>query len=101
VSAVAKGRKMPKEKVRELADGRVYSGEQAMGLGLVDRLGNIEDAIELAAKRGEITGAPQVIYSRGRDERWWEKFLFSFFGRRLAKGESWGLRYEWSPALLQ
>ncbi|MFQ5902432.1 MAG: signal peptide peptidase SppA [Candidatus Binatia bacterium] len=101
VSAVAKGRGMPEAKIRELADGRIYSGEQAKGLGLVDVLGNMEDAIDLAAKRAGIEGAPQLIYSRGTDRSWWEKLLLSFFGKRLGKGESWGLRYEWSPSLIQ
>lgn len=101
VSAVAKGRRIPEDKIRVLADGRVYSGEQAKGLGLVDLLGNMEDAIDLAAKRAGIKGTPQVIYSRGEDQRWWEKLLFSFFGKRWGRGESWGLRYEWSPSLIQ
>lgn len=101
VAAVVKGRKMAEDKVRELADGRVYSGEQAKGLGLVDVLGNMEDAIDLAAKRGGIKGVPQVIQSRGEDRSWLEKLLFSFFGKRWSKGESWGLRYEWSPSWIQ
>lgn len=101
VSAVARGRKMPEEKVKELADGRVYSGEQAKGLGLVDVLGNMEDAIDLAAKRGGIKGSPQIMHSRSEDKSWWEKLLFSFFGGKLRGGEGWGLRYEWSPSFIQ
>ncbi|MBI4522887.1 MAG: signal peptide peptidase SppA [Deltaproteobacteria bacterium] len=101
VSAVASGRGMTVEKIRQLADGRVYSGQQAKDLGLVDVLGNIEDAIELAAKRGGIEGTPQVIYSRSDEERWWEKLFFSFFGRRLWRNETWGFRYEWSPAWIR
>jgi len=101
VSAVAKGRKIPEDKVRKLADGRVYSGEQARELGLVDLLGNMEDAIDVAAKRAGIEGEPQVIYSGGEDKRWWESLLFSVLGRRFGKGETWGLRYEWSPSLIQ
>lgn len=101
VGAVAKGRRMPSEKVRELADGRVYSGEQAKSLGLVDLMGNLEDAIDLAAKRVGIKGTPQVVYAQGAEKSWWERLLFSTLGRRIAKGEGWGLRYEWSPSLLQ
>lgn len=101
VKAVARGRRMPEDKIKELADGRVYSGEQAKGLGLVDLLGNMEDAIDLAAKRSGIKGVPQVIRSRSEDKSWWEKLLFSFFGNRLGQGESWGLRYEWSPSFIQ
>lgn len=101
VSAVAKGRGLSEDVVRELADGRVYSGEQAKKLGLVDILGNMEDAIELAAKRAGIKKEPQVIFTRGEDKSWWEKLLFSFFGKRVGKTEGLGLRYEWSPTLLQ
>lgn len=101
VSAVAKGRQMPEDMVTELADGRVYSGEQAKGLGLVDLLGNMEDAIDLAAKRGGIKGVPQVIYMQGEDKRWLEKLLFSFFGNRIGKSGSLGLRFEWSPSFIQ
>ena len=100
VRAVAKGRAMPEAKVREFADGRIYSGEQAKGMGLVDLLGNVEDAIDLAAKRAGIKGAPQVIYARRERKSWWEDLLFSAFGQRLGKWESWGLRYEWSPSFL-
>jgi protease-4 len=44
VEAVAKGRKLEPEQVREFADGRVFTGQQALDLGLVDRLGTEEDA---------------------------------------------------------
>jgi len=100
VSAVAKGRKMDEEKVRELADGRVYSGEQAKGLGLVDLLGNMEDAVDQAAKRGGIKGKPQVIYSRAEQKSWWDRLFSSTLIQGLARHESRGLRYEWSASLL-
>jgi protease-4 len=100
VSAVAAGRQMPEEKVRELADGRVYSGEQAKGLGLVDILGNMEDAIDLAAKRVGIKGTPQVVYSRSDEKSLLERMFSSTFIRGLGRRESQGLRYEWSPSVL-
>jgi protease-4 len=62
IQAVAEGRKLPVEKVRQLADGRIFSGEQAKALGLVDELGNLEDAIALAGKMAGIQGEPEVIY---------------------------------------
>lgn len=60
VAAVSEGRNIPVEKVKELADGRIFSGEQALGLHLVDKLGDSEDAIELAATLGHINGKPKV-----------------------------------------
>jgi len=100
VSAVAKGRRMPEEKVKELADGRVYSGEQAKALGLVDVLGNMEDAVDLAAKRVGIQGTPQVVYSRTEQKSWLERLFSSTFIRGWSRQETSGLRYEWSPSLL-
>ena len=102
VVAVAKGRSMEETQVRKLADGRIYSGAQAQKLGLVDQFGTLQDAIEIAAKRGGIEAEPAVYYSRPEQERWWERMFMGIFGRRLPGPERGGwLRYEWSPALLQ
>lgn len=61
VNAVAEGRKLPREAVLEIADGRILSGEQAKELGLVDMLGNQEDAVAEAGKMAKIVGEPRVI----------------------------------------
>jgi protease-4 len=60
VEDVAAGRNMPVEKVRKLADGRVYTGREALKLGLVDQLGSRDDGIKLAAKLGGIEGWPRI-----------------------------------------
>lgn len=62
IQAVAEGRKVPVEKIRPLADGRIFSGDQAKDLGLIDSLGNLEDAIAMAGQLGGIKGEPEVIY---------------------------------------
>jgi len=64
VQIVAQGRELPEETVRELADGRVYTGLQAQQLGLVDELGNLPRAIELAADLGGIEGKPRLVEYR-------------------------------------
>ena len=51
---VAGGRGMAQDSVKAIAEGRVWTGEQALGIGLVDKLGNLEDAIEEAAKLAEL-----------------------------------------------
>lgn len=51
---VAMGRKMPIEKVKEIAEGRVWTGKQAKDLGLVDQLGNLQAAIKAAAKLAKV-----------------------------------------------
>lgn len=50
IGAVAEGRGMSVEAVREIADGRIYTGRQALDLGLVDRLGTLEDTLDYARK---------------------------------------------------
>jgi protease-4 len=67
VAAVAEGRKMDPAKVKAIADGRIITGEDAKSLGLVDRLGNIEDAIEWAGRLGGIKGKISAVYSRKKD----------------------------------
>lgn len=61
VKAVAEGRKLPVDEVRRIADGRVLSGEQAKALKLVDKLGNLPDAIEEAGRLAGISGEPSII----------------------------------------
>lgn len=60
VEDVAKSRNMEMERVRSIADGRIFSGRQAKGLGLVDELGGLKEAVELAAKMAQIRGEPLV-----------------------------------------
>jgi len=62
IEHVAQGRKLSSTQVRKIADGRIFSGEKAKTLGLVDRLGNLEDAIEWAGRLGGIKGDISTIY---------------------------------------
>jgi protease IV len=61
IEAVATARHMTVEEVRPLADGRIVSGRQAVALGLVDRLGNREDAVALAGVMAGLGPAPRVV----------------------------------------
>lgn len=61
INAVAEGRKMPVGKVREIADGRIFTGEQALAAGLVDQLGGLEDAINTAKSLAGIKGEPTIL----------------------------------------
>jgi protease IV len=61
VRAVAEGRKLPEADVRKIADGRIFTGEQALALKLVDKIGTLQDAVEEAGKLGGISGEPQII----------------------------------------
>ena len=61
VATVASSRKMKDEDVRKLADGRVYTGQQAKADGLVDELGTYQDAIDAAARIAGIQGEPKIL----------------------------------------
>jgi protease IV len=61
---VAAGRKIPKETLRPLADGRILTGQEALAHHLVDELGNLEDAIEGAGKLAGATGEPVPVFQK-------------------------------------
>ena len=63
---VATERKIDREKLKEIATGRVFTGLQAKGLGLVDELGTFEDAIRIAAERVGIEGEPTIVREKRR-----------------------------------
>lgn len=67
IQAVAEGRGLPRERIETVADGRILSGRQALELGLVDQLGNLQDAIETAARMGGIPGKPQIVQIEERE----------------------------------
>jgi len=60
LTRVSASRKMSRDQVNEIAQGRVWSGRQAQKLGLVDELGGIQDAVRYAAKRAKIEGDYRV-----------------------------------------
>jgi protease-4 len=87
ITAVATGRKMDEAVVRKLADGRVYSGEQAKRLGLVDQIGDFQDAITLAAKEAGISGDPRLVRAQARKKSWWQQLLSLWLGEIMSGGE--------------
>lgn len=66
IMAVAEGRKMLPDDVRKIADGRIFTGKQALQFRLVDELGNIEDAIKAASRLSGIKGEPEVVTKKER-----------------------------------
>ncbi len=62
VSDIADGRQMALEQVTAIADGRILTGEDAKANGLVDRLGNLQDAVQWAAELGGIEGEVNTVY---------------------------------------
>ncbi len=105
VQAVAKGRSLDPSRVRELADGRVYSGLQAKGLGLVDHLGDRNTAFGRAKNLARAPNASLVRYSTTQGFSDFLGVASKFFDRNALAGvkEEFGLRrhpgvaYLWLP----
>lgn len=64
ISDVAESRKLPQENVRKIADAKVFSGRQAIDIGLVDELGDLQHAIKVAATLAGIDGEPEVVVKK-------------------------------------
>ncbi|MGH8526508.1 MAG: signal peptide peptidase SppA, partial [Gammaproteobacteria bacterium] len=65
LSVVEHGRpNLTPQEIKKLADGRIYSGEQAKAVGLVDDIGYLDEAIETAKKRAGLSEARVVVYRR-------------------------------------
>jgi len=67
IKDIVDGRKMDREKVESLADGRIFTGQESKKFGLVDRLGNLEDAIEWAGELGGIKGKIATVYAKEKN----------------------------------
>lgn len=76
VKKVIAGRKLPTAEVKAIADGRILTGNQAVALGLVDELGGIEKAIEVAKEEGDIRGEP-ILVRFGKKQGFWVGFSTS------------------------
>ncbi len=98
VEAVAEGRDLPVEKVSRIADGRIFSGVKAKELGLVDVLGNFEDAVDVAKEMAGISGEASLVYPRKSKMEFWESFLEGSAGSlvRALQGIKPQLAYKWS-----
>jgi len=72
IDAVAKGRNMPVEKVREIADGRILTGAMAKDLGLIDQLGNFRDAVDLAKNMVGIKGEADLVLPKKKVISMWD-----------------------------
>ncbi|MDZ7372561.1 MAG: signal peptide peptidase SppA [candidate division KSB1 bacterium] len=96
VTVVATERSLDSTRLRELADGRVFTGRQAYQLGLVDTLGTLGDAIRLAADLAGIRGEPRVVRIPTRRLGCLELLLGG--ARSLQElAEPWPrLKYQWS-----
>ena len=85
VEAICVGRNLPEQEVSQFADGRLFTGAQAMQLKLVDELGNFEDAVRITAEMAGLEDTPDVYWPKRRKLNYLELFLDDF-STRLAQG---------------
>jgi protease-4 len=100
IEAVAKGRNLPEADVKAIADGRIFTGRQALQLKLVDQLGDLEDSILIAAELAGIKGKPKVVkkekkvqfleYFKEETAAW----ISDIFARSLDRGKA-SLQYRY------
>jgi protease-4 len=69
VKLIAQSRNMSEDRVRALADGRVYTADEALRLGLVDRVAYLEEVVALARERAGLGEARVIMYHRPKDYR--------------------------------
>lgn len=84
VNVVATERDLTTEQVLKYADGRIYTGQQAHEIRLIDLLGTYEDAVDLAGKMGGITGKARVIKPPVRKTTMWD-LLFGDIEQHLIR----------------
>ncbi|MBI5602180.1 MAG: signal peptide peptidase SppA [Deltaproteobacteria bacterium] len=80
VEVVVKGRKLSREQVEKIADGRIFTGEQAKALGLIDELGSFEDAIDLTKKMVGLSGEVKLIYPEKKRLSVWDLIFSKMIG---------------------
>jgi protease-4 len=95
---VAGGRRIAKDDLRKMADGRLFTGRQAQKLGLVDELGDLNHAVRLAGALSGIEGEPNVVYPAKKKLSLWELILNQAVtalleGLRQGESRSEGLHY--------
>lgn len=100
IQDIVAARKLPVERVEKLADGRIFTGEESIAHGLIDRLGNFEDAVEWAGKLAGIKGEIKTVYASKKKSSFLEYLLMKLpIGSWLESFFSPDLRTEavWRP----
>ncbi|HDR15157.1 MAG TPA: signal peptide peptidase SppA [Desulfobacteraceae bacterium] len=95
VKEVAEARNLPEEHIEKIADGRIFSGARAKEFGLVDELGNFQDAVDAAGLLGDVDGEPELVYPRPERLNLWRLFGEHIAGALLDATRSGGTRLEY------
>jgi protease-4 len=95
LQVVSAERRIPLDSLKTIADGRILTGRQAKGLGLVDTLGTLEDAKRILADLCGIKGEPKLIKPRPKLGYLWRQFFEETGRRLLGELEFPRLSYRW------
>ena len=99
VQIVASSRKMDPEKARQLANGKIYTGQQALELGLIDQLGTQQDALDWICKKTSIS--PQLsLLEKGSSESSLVDLFFRYLRKKAILEFLGGIKGELQPAFL-
>ena len=98
VEAIVRGRNLSLEKVQAIADGRIFSGAQAKELGLVDFLGNFQDAVEITKELAGIKGEVTLVYPKKSKLELFDLLLETSakFAAKLIQNLRGTVEYRWS-----
>lgn len=94
ILAVSIGRNLELDEVIDLADGRIFTGEQAISLGLADTIGTLEDAIKIAGKLAGIQGKPKTIQLRRKSSTFLD-FMINTIMQRYGNWRFQEPAYRW------
>ncbi|UCF87387.1 MAG: signal peptide peptidase SppA, partial [Nitrospiraceae bacterium] len=98
IMAVSESRDMDYDIIKKIADGRIFTGKKAKELGLVDDLGNLRYAIQLAGKLSGIEGEPRVVSKKDKLSFWELLFDGDFPNELIRDGlQPISLKYMFTP----
>jgi protease-4 len=83
IENVAESRKLSREEVKDFANGLSFPGKQALKMGLIDKIGNYQDAVDVSAKMGKIKGEPVIVEYAAPSLSKWLSQIFQGKGAEL------------------
>ncbi len=100
VEAVSEGRNIPVAELAPYVDGRIFTGRQALKIGLIDELGSFNDAVDHAAQRAGLGDEPDLVYPPPARQdflqRYFNILLNRFVGVDVALKNAIGPKYLWT-----
>ena len=100
VEAISEGRNMPVDRLRPYIDGRIFTGRQALEIGLIDELGTFDDAIKYAARKAGLGEDPDLVYPEPEHVNFIERLIQGavsrYLGVNLQKRVTMGPQYLWN-----